>query len=370
MKKFILSVSLLSLTILPFSTFSVNISDVNNIFSSVDFIKESINFENITISSKVPYDLVQWTIKKYCPQSAIDQAIVELEQFKNIWISNLSDPNKYLSNRFAAVKWLIINHKKENEYKYCKDMYLLFSTLKVTQDFYTWNIGTKNDGTQKNEQHKIKETSEDIDKDSKNSEAKKMDFTFIHDTRGLPTNAKKSFSKSTEIYLQEILASLVNDRILDQKDLEIMNNKIEITYVQSCEVTEWAFRAMKNQDTGKYTFKDINLIIAYCNKDISQDRQKIHIQQILSHELWHYIYFFKDKDPSKFSKICWNNDTKVCSSYEFVSDYSQESPEEDYAESFAYRYLYNRNRNIDNQFQDFQYIPLQEKFKFFETLFG
>jgi hypothetical protein len=32
---------------------------------------------------------------------------------------------------------LIQEQKKENEYKYCKDSYLLFSILQTTQDLYT-----------------------------------------------------------------------------------------------------------------------------------------------------------------------------------------------------------------------------------------
>jgi hypothetical protein len=59
----------------------------------------------------------------------------------------------------------------------------------------------------------------------------------------------------------------------------------------------------------------------------------------LSHELWHYIYFFKDKNPSSFSEICWNKWQINCLPSEFVSKYATKSVEEDYAESFAYWYL-------------------------------
>jgi hypothetical protein len=49
--------------------------------------------------------------------------------------------------------------------------------------------------------------------------------------------------------LQDILADLVNINILDENDLKIMNNKIKVTYQQSCEVTEGAFRVMRNKQT-------------------------------------------------------------------------------------------------------------------------
>jgi hypothetical protein len=34
------------------------------------------------------------------------------------------------------------------------------------------------------------------------------------------------------------MADLVNIKILDEKDLETLNNKIEVTYSQSCDITE------------------------------------------------------------------------------------------------------------------------------------
>ena len=370
MKKFRLSVFLLSLSVLPFFAFSVNISDINDVFSSVEFIKESIGFENITIDSNVPYDLVQWGIKKYCSQSSIDQAIVEMGKYKNVWISNTSDSKKYLSDRFNTIKWLIANQKKDNQYNFCKNSFLLFSVLKDTQDLYLWEINSTAENIKNDKKSETNKSSKDTSQ-QKDSQTKKINFTFIHDTSGLPDNAKDSYSKSTENYLQEILASLVNvDKILDKNDLKVFKSKIYITYKQTCDFTEWAFRVIKDLDTEEYTFKDINLIIAYCDNDTLPDRQKRHVQQILTHELWHYIYFFKDKDPSDFSKICWDDSKKICKAEDFVSDYAQESPEEDYADSFAYRYLYNQDWKLNIQDATLANNPIIRRFKHFWTYLG
>ena len=72
----------------------------------MEFIKESIRFNDITIKSNVPYDLVQKAIKKYCPQSAVDQAAKELEPLREVWVAALNKPgiNKSLSDRFDMVK--------------------------------------------------------------------------------------------------------------------------------------------------------------------------------------------------------------------------------------------------------------------------
>ena len=349
----------------PLYTFSISLNDVNNVFDAVEFIKESIKFNSVTIKSDVPYDLVQKSIQKYCPQSAVIQAEKELQPLKEARTSYLNKPwiDKSLSDRFDLVKWLIINQKKDDKYKYCKDSYLLFSILKTTQDLYSWEKISIKTSTKNN-------TSENrTNTDSYGSTTtKKLDFTFVHDTSGLPNDAKKSFSESSENYLQEILVDLLNIGILDKNDLKILNNKIEVTYLQSCDVTEWSFRVIRNKDTWEYTFMWIKLIVAYCEKNNTPERQKRHVQQILAHELWHYIYFFKDDNPSKFSEICWDNGKMNCLPQEFVSNYATKSQEEDYAESFAYRYLYNTDGSdwIHGSAPD---NPINRRARYFEDLF-
>ena len=369
MKKIWLFISLSLLTLAPLYTFSVSINKINNIFDAVEFIKESVKFDDITIKSDVPYDLVQWAIKKYCPQSAVAQATKELIPLKEAWVAYLDNPNinKSLSDRFDMVKWLILEQEKWTTYRYCKDSYLFFSILKTTQDLYTGEKDPKKETTQ----NKTTETQKvETDSGSHSSADKKLDFTFTHDTSGLPNNAKETFSESTENYLQDIMADLVDIKILDENDLKTLNNKIEVTYSQSCDITEWSFRVVRNKQIWTYTFKGINLIIAYCEKNNTPTRQKRHVQQILAHELWHYIYFFKDDNPSKFSEICRDNGKMNCLPEEFVSRYAQKSQEEDYAESFAYWYLYNVDwRDSDNQHGAAWDNPINRRARYFEDLF-
>ena len=368
MKKIWWIIPIFLLSLIPFFSFSANINSINNIFDAINYIKNTINFNNITIKSYVPYTDVQNAIKKYCPKTAVDQANKELQPLKEARTSYLNKPwiDKSLSDRFDLVKDIISEQKQENVYKYCKDSYLLFSILKTTQDLYSWekdakkNTDTKSTTTQ---------TSKTETESHNSAPTKKLDFTFIHNTDWLPNDAKKSFSESSEIYLQEILADLVDINILDENDLKILNNKIEVTYQQSCDITEWSFRVVRNKQSWEYTFKWIKLIIAYCEKNNTPARQKRHVQQILAHELWHYIYFFKDKNPSKFSEICWDNWKMNCLPEEFVSNYATKSKEEDYAESFAYWYLYNTDWSWDNQHGAAPDNPINRRARYFEELF-
>jgi len=360
----------------PIVSFATELSDIKNIFQAVDFIKDAIKFDDITIKSAVPYEAVQDAIQKYCPKSAVDQAKAEAIPLNEVWSDYLNKPNinKSLSDRFDMVKWLIAEQKQENTYKYCKDSYLLFSILKTTQDLYSWEKDSKKTSTSKTTSTKTTQTATK----TSNSETvtmhgvayDRMYFTFVHDTAWLPKEARDSFYQSTDKYLHEIMYDLVNIGILDENDLKTMNYKIKVTYQQSCEITEWAFRVIRNKQTGKVTFKEIELIIAYCDKNNTPERQKRHVQQILAHELWHYIYFFKDKNPSNFSEICWDNGKMNCLPQDFVSNYATKSQEEDYAESFAYWYLYSTDDNSsDGGHGSAPDNPINRRARYFEDLF-
>ena len=381
MKNLKLILPLWLLALLPMCVFGDGIPEIKNIFQAVDYIKTTINFDNITIKSTVPYTEVQNAIQKFCPKAAVDQAKKEIVPLNEVRTSFLNKPgiNQSLSDRFDLVKWLISEQKQNNEYKFCKDSYLFFSILKTTQDLYTWEKDWKNKKIITNQnkveitqnvQTSAKQTKSNTSTSLHGTAQSRINFNFIHDVSGLPNDAKSTFKESTEKYLQEIMADLVNINILDEDDLKVMNNKIKVNYQQNCEITEWAFRVIRNKQTWKYTFKEIWLIISYCDKNNTSERQKRHVQQILAHELWHYIYFFKDKNPSKFSEICWDNGKMNCLPQEFVSNYAKKSQEEDYAESFAYRYLYNTDGSSwDNDHGAAPDNPINKRARYFEDLF-
>ena len=375
------SITLWLLILLPVVTFGNNVTGVKDIFHAINYIKETINFENITIKSTVPYTEIQNAIQKFCPKTAVEQAKKEIIPLKEVWSSylNMSGINQSLSDRFNLVKWLISEQKQNNEYKFCKDSYLFFSILKTTQDLYTWEKDSKNSKIVVNQEkitttNNIQTSARQVKTGSSTNihgvAQSKISFNFIHDISWLPNDAKNVFKETTERYLQEIIANLVDIRILDENDLKIMNNKIKVTYQQNCQITEWAFRVLRNKQTWNYTFKEIELVISYCDKNNTAERQKRHVQQILSHELWHYIYFFKDKNPSKFSEICWDNGKINCLPQEFVSNYAKKSQEEDYAESFAYWYLYNTDgTDWSNNHWAAPDNPINKRARYFEDLF-
>ncbi|MEI7477149.1 MAG: hypothetical protein WCJ81_00995 [bacterium] len=62
---------------------------------------------------------------------------------------------------------------------------------------------------------------------------------------------------------------------------------------------------------------------------------------VVSHELGHFYYYFHDNSDA-FSKICrtksHDKEVRSCLPASFVSMYAMTNSDEDYAESFSYRY--------------------------------
>lgn len=84
------------------------------------------------------------------------------------------------------------------------------------------------------------------------------------------------------------------------------------------------------------------LNVNLCYEDRYIKNYQKYIDQLLTHELGHYFYYFKDNKVDTFNAICRVDTKNICSDDDFVSAYAQRSKEEDYAETFAYRYMQNK----------------------------
>ena len=68
---------------------------------------------------------------------------------------------------------------------------------------------------------------------------------------------------------------------------------------------------------------------------------------IVIHELGHHMRWYKDKNPKKFALLCRDkNDKRTdrCTNRDFVTEYAQIAPEEDYAEHFQQWVIRRRSR--------------------------
>ena len=82
MKKLKILIPIL-LWLLPIATIWVNITKNSSIFDIIDYIKDIIKFDTITINTNIPYSIIQDAINKYCPQKAIDDANTKITSLTN-----------------------------------------------------------------------------------------------------------------------------------------------------------------------------------------------------------------------------------------------------------------------------------------------
>lgn len=153
--------------------------------------------------------------------------------------------------------------------------------------------------------------------------------------------------------------------ILSTEDIERISGKIILDYTASCKALNGSYQMSYNQEH-KY-LNHILLHINICDDEFYLNHFKEYIDQLLIHELGHYIYYFTDQDTKAFTHVCWGNSTTSCTKEDFISEYSRTNQEEDYAEHFMYWYLIHFNPN--NRVAQTIPTSLYKKMWHFTTLF-
>lgn len=162
----------------------------------------------------------------------------------------------------------------------------------------------------------------------------------------------------SEIQVNTTIKNLIEKNVLTVQDLANLNNNISIKYLLGCDKTRGSYTIQQSEniigDIRDTTLENITLNVNICfDYSYIQDLPK-YVQQITAHELGHYVYYFKDTNPQSFEQKCRNGKKTICPKKDFISKYAQTWPEEDYAESFAYRYLWDTsNPNLIKKFNHF-----------------
>lgn len=199
-------------------------------------------------------------------------------------------------------------------------------------------------------------------------------FTYSYDDQGffdsLNTEQRALLSEIEQLMkhmLSYVIYELMQDDILDQTDVEELREKINIEYGTACNLFHGRYEIKQTldsrgnhirYDTQKFTIK-VNLCPSYF---VIRDMPHI-FKRIITHELGHHVYYYKDEGREDYKAICWENaDTQNgrCSVNDFVTPYSMSLAVEDYADHFMYWYL-------DLIEKDSYYI--REKTGHFEDLF-
>jgi hypothetical protein len=164
-------------------------------------------------------------------------------------------------------------------------------------------------------------------------------LTLINTTASLTNKTDILLSQLVEKYLQAEIGKLIALGFLTMKDVQTLDEKIEIHYVSGCGTTRGSYHMIQKTDGSQRKFKMIKLNVNLCNEENYLKNFDRYVRQIFIHELGHYLYYFKDTTTATFDVLCRGTGKSNCQDEDFVSAYAQKNKEEDYAESFAHWYI-------------------------------
>ncbi|MBB1578616.1 MAG: hypothetical protein HG424_001365 [candidate division SR1 bacterium] len=304
-----------------------------NILQLQPTIENILKLKDATIETQLPFGLMKEALKKVCSPSSIYKGKLDLKMIVPLRY------NGFLKNRsmfslqydYQDLLRLFLAIPSDDADQYCSRKYLMLSLLKRTHSYFHLS--------------KDKPIGENIY--STLTPAQQL-VNITHHDEQLNTPELEDFGELTENSVQTILGNLENKGILTDQDLKNLDNKIEVFYVPSCEISKGSFHILEDSLSKDTRFKEIKLYISTCNPLPNAVQLFSYIEHVLVHELGHYIYFFKDPKAKLFTQICWKEGQSTCKLQDFHSLYAETNKEEDYAESFAYWYQYQSKTTGDS----------------------
>lgn len=347
------------------TTITLGQKQFDTIIEAQTFIEDNLSFDEIQITNPFPYSVVYSLLDQGCGKSDQHEQISKL---KSIWGQNLSNWNiqSEMQRYFETLKKMIIStNKLKGEQEFCQQKYILYSLLEHSQQLYTsssssFSIKSSNNKMSKDTEH---QSAEEIKSNIKMWDIWEYHLSLHNYTQNIKQKTHLLISQLTEKIIQKEIWILLEKGLLNIEDINTLDGKIEINYVNSCGITKGSYHMMERIWGSNRTLKAIRLNINLCSDSDYLNNFEKYVKQIFIHELAHYFYYFKDNNSQSFEEICWENENNICTINNFVSDYAQKNKEEDYAESFTYRYLgyLNNKEHNTSHISD----TLRDKFRHF-----
>lgn len=172
--------------------------------------------------------------------------------------------------------------------------------------------------------------------------------------------------KVIEQAIQWVLYNFKKKWWFTQRDVDSVRKNVVLEFVDECSSFHGSYEVRQTFSSSAKVLKtetlSFTLKVPTCTKlYITLGLPEIYTE-LIYHEMGHHVWWYKDKDPSRFSLLCRTADgdrNKRCSSEDFVSEYAQTLPEEDYAESFQQRVLWKQSKGTT-----------ATKLRYFETFFS
>ena len=364
----------------------------DNIIELQPLIEQSLDLKNYPLERNIPYSSLDKVFNKYCSPDTMKEALLESEQKYSLIKDVLNTNSQARSLFFKRYKKIILDIETNDTEMFCKEKVIGYSLLKKIQhetiqkhtetNKQQWNTIKINKNSTKSQVIPISDKSNSTSHPSNTplkekktevwpSKWKKVwsrELTFDHDKEPLKSPSEIKLGENIEQSIYKTLDLLLSKQLLNWDEIKLFNQKIKIHYTTKCQPLRGNFQLINNDDWSRSP-KGIELLVSLCKPLPEVKSLERQLQHILTHELGHYIYFFRDKTTEKFNTICRNDKQNTCTKRDFYSNYSQENKEENYAESFAFWVSQLDNKNSEKEHGSAQSQWIMQKEQYFNTLY-
>ena len=363
----------------------------DNIIELQPLIEQSLDLKNYPLERNIPYSSLDKVFNKYCSPDTMKEALLESEQKYSLIKDVLNTNSQARSLFFKRYKKIILDIETNDTEMFCKEKVIGYSLLKKIQHEKIHNTtkinkqalsakANKNTKTQQIKSTTNQATSPSLPSTDVSKEKKvetwlftwkkiwPRELTFDHDKEPLKSSSEIKLGENIEQSIYKTLDLLLSKQLLNWDEIKLFNQKIKIHYTTKCQPLRGNFQLINNDDWSRSP-KGIELLVSLCKPLPEVKSLERQLQHILTHELGHYIYFFRDKTTEKFNTICRNDEQNTCTKRDFYSNYSQENKEEDYAESFAFWVSQLDNKNSEKEHGSAQSQWIMQKEQYFNTLY-
>ena len=363
----------------------------DNIIELQPLIEQSLDLKNYPLERNIPYSSLDKVFNKYCSPDTMKEALLESEQKYSLIKDVLNTNSQARSLFFKRYKKIILDIETNDTEMFCKEKVMGYSLLKKIQHEKIHNTtkinkqalsakANKNTKTQQIKSTTNQATSPSLPSTDVSKEKKvetwlftwkkiwPRELTFDHDKESLKSPSEIKLGENIEQSIYKTLDLLLSKQLLNWDEIKLFDQKIKIHYTTKCQPLRGNFQLINNDDWSRSP-KGIELLVSLCKPLPEVKSLERQLQHILTHELGHYIYFFRDKTTEKFNTICRNDKQNTCTKRDFYSNYSQENKEEDYAESFAFWVSQLDNKNSEKEHGSAQSQWIMQKEQYFNTLY-
>ena len=363
----------------------------DNIIELQPLIEQSLDLKNYPLERNIPYSSLDKVFNKYCSPDTMKEALLESEQKYSLIKDVLNTNSQARSLFFKRYKKIILDIETNDTEMFCKEKVIGYSLLKKIQHEKIHNTtkinkqalsakANKNTKTQQIKSTTNQATSPSLPSTDMSKEKKvetwlftwkkiwPRELAFDHDKEPLKSPSEIKLGENIEQSIYKTLDLLLSKQLLNWDEIKLFNQKIKIHYTTKCQPLRGNFQLINNDDWSRSP-KGIELLVSLCKPLPEVKSLERQLQHILTHELGHYIYFFRDKTTEKFNTICRNDKQNTCAKGDFYSNYSQENKEEDYAESFAFWVSQLDNKNSEKEHGSAQSQWIMQKEQYFNTLY-